>query len=72
MAETRWRVWLVLSMLMVAVSAGAQVTDCEEEPDGGSVGSAARDRILPKRYLIRQRNRALPAPQSTDQNQGIN
>ena len=34
MAETRWRVWLVLSMLMVGVSAGAQVTDCEEEQDG--------------------------------------
>jgi hypothetical protein len=34
MVSTQWRVWLVLSMLIVAVSAGAQVTDCTGEQDG--------------------------------------
>ncbi len=29
----------------------------EEEPDGESVGSAARGRILPNRHLIRQCNK---------------
>jgi hypothetical protein len=34
MIRTQCRVWLVLSMLMVAVSAGAQVTDCTGKADG--------------------------------------